>query len=335
MDENQESWRDEVLEKLVEVFKDNEEDLRRILYFLDEEDKAYKDNMDRPYAPQWKSLKATVKMDKAFRMFALRLADETRKAEIDPGFRKCMRMIYEEMLSYSEHTVPIGDYQESDSNQLLKCDSPSSSALGGLSRAWNILPASAKDSILTSIRAMGNRNMMTAVDDVVRQISTKASGAVVMVGLAAVYLSASAYSNIRRWWSGEISGKRCIKNLLDSTFAIGAGMAGGCAGAALGSAVGGPLRTLVGGVVGGWVSAAGTGYLSDWMTQRMFGLPKDEALENAYRYLGVKMTASNAEINSAFRRLCLKHHRDKGGNRDDFFILQCNMGTIRLARNES
>ena len=333
MEVNQESWREEVLEKLVEVFKDNEEDLCRILYFLDEEDKAYKDNVERPYAPQWKSLKATVKLDKAFRMFALRLADETRKAEIDPDFRKCMRMIYEEMLSYSEHDVPIGDYQESDPNQLLKYDSPSASAFGGLSRAWNILPAQTKDCFLTSIRAMGNRTMMTAVDDVVRQISTKASGAVVMVGLAFIYLSASAYSNIQRWWYGKISGKRCIKNLLDSTFAVGAGMAGGCAGAAIGSTVG-PLGTLLGGVVGGWVSAAGTGYLSDWMTQKMFGLPKDEALENAYRYLGVKMTASNAEINTAFRKLCLKHHPDKGGNRDDFFILQCNMGTIKVARNE-
>ena len=263
------------------------------MYFLDQEDKAYKDNVERPYAPQWKSLKSTAKEDRAFRMFALRLADETRKAEFDPDFRKCMRMIYEEMLSHSEQAVPIGDYQVSDRNQLLKCDSPSASAFGGLSRAWSILPTQAKESILTSIRAMGNRPMMTAVHDVVRQISSKASGKVVMVGLAAIYLIPSAFSNIRRWWSGEISGKRCIKNLLDST-----------------------------------------GFLSDWMTQKMFGLPKDEALENAYRYLGVEMTASNAEINTTFRRLCLKHHPDKGGNNGDFIILQCNMEIIKLARNE-
>ncbi len=178
---------------------------------------------------------------------------------------------------------------------------------------------------------MGNKTLMTAVDDVAR-LASKKGGAVVMVGLAAVYLTCDAFVNIKRWWYGEISGKRCIKNVLDSTFAIGAGMAGGVAGVALASLVAGPFGTAVGGVVGGWASAAGVGYLSDLMTQKLFGLPKEEALENAYRYLGVEMTASNAEVNTAFRKLCLKHHPDKGGKQDDFFILQCNMGTIKLAR---
>jgi hypothetical protein len=330
-----EKWQDEVFEKLVEVFKSNEEDLARILFFLDEEDKSYKDNVDRPYAPHWKRLKDTVRLDEAFRMYAKRLSDETRRAEKDQEYRKRLAQFYEETLSYDESAVPIEVNQKLDSSQLLRRGSTSTSAFGGLAKAWEIITAEDKESLANYIKTTtGNRNMMTAVDDVVRQISNKASGTVVMVGLAAVYLTVTAVKNIKRWWSGEITGKRCIKNVLDSSISVGAGMAGGYYGALAGSFIAGPAGTFVGGVVGGWVSAASASYLSDWMTQKMFGLPKEEALENAYRYLGVDMTASNAKVNTAFRKLCLQHHPDKGGNPDNFFILQCNMGIIRLARGE-
>ncbi len=118
MDTNEERWRDEVTEKLVEVFDGEHEDLCRILYFLDEEDKAYKDNVARSYAPHWKSLKATVKLDKAFRAYATRLSDKTRRAENDPEFRKRMNIVYEEMMPHCDETVSITDYQKLDSNQL-------------------------------------------------------------------------------------------------------------------------------------------------------------------------------------------------------------------------
>ena len=97
MDTNEEtlSWRDEVVQKLVEVFKDEQEDLARILHFLGEEDKAYKDNVARPYAPEWKSLKATLKLDKAFREFAKRLCDDARRAEKDQELHRRMNIVYE------------------------------------------------------------------------------------------------------------------------------------------------------------------------------------------------------------------------------------------------
>jgi hypothetical protein len=332
MDATERNWRDDVLEKLVEVFKDQEEDLCRILYFLDEEDKAYKDCVDRPYAPQWQSLRATVKMDKAFREFAKRLSNETKRAENDDEFRKRMNIVHEQMMSHCDDAVGIEDSQKLDPSRLLNRDSTSASIFGGLTRAWNIIPCESQVSVMNYLGSISSRSAMTAFDDVVG-IASKAGGAVVMVGLAAVYLSYNAYINIKRWWNGEISGKRCIKNLLDATFTIGAGMAGGISGAAFGSTVG-PIGTVVGGIVGGWVCAAGTDYLSDLLTQKLFGLPKDEALENAYLHLGVVMTASNAEVNTAFRQLCLQHHPDKGGNQEDFFILQCKMGIIKQARGD-
>ncbi|CAB4037675.1 Hypothetical predicted protein, partial [Paramuricea clavata] len=279
-----------------------------VLFFLDEEDKAHKDDSDQLYAPQWKSLKDTLKKEKAFRELAKRLSDETRR---------------------------VGNDQEGDQNFYFKRLIRSLLKSGVWERYRGIIPRSLQVAVIScaGIAVHHLSTVMTTVDDVVSLVD-KTGGRIVMVGLAAVYLTCSAYVNIRRWWRDEISGERCIKNLLDTTFTIGAGVVGGFAGAAIGSFVAGPFGAAIGSLVGGWVSAAGMKCLSDVMTRRMFGLPKEEAVENAYRYLGVEMADSNAEINTAFRKLCLKHHPDKGGNEADFFIVQCNMGIIRQARGE-
>ncbi|CAB4027120.1 Hypothetical predicted protein, partial [Paramuricea clavata] len=199
MDATKESWENEVVEKLVEVFKNKEDDLCRILFFLDKEDTAYKDNVDRPYSPYWKSLKATVKMDKAFRKFAERLSDETRRAEIDPEFRKRMNIVHEQMMSHCDDAVGIEDSQKLDPSRLLNRDSTSASIFGGLTRAWNIIPHESKVSVLSYLGSMPNRLVMTIVDDVV-SIANKSGGAVVMVGLAAVYLCYNACVDLIRWW---------------------------------------------------------------------------------------------------------------------------------------
>lgn len=70
-----------------------------------------------------------------------------------------------------------------------------------------------------------------------------------LVALCALQLTYEAIKNIRQWYNGEISGKRCAKNLIDTTFTIAAGVGGGAAGAALGS-LAGPVGTIVGAFAG-------------------------------------------------------------------------------------
>lgn len=113
-----------------------------------------------------------------------------------------------------------------------------------------------------------------------------------------------------RWWNGEISGKRCAKNCIDAAFTITVGAAGGLGGGLFGALVG-PVGFFAGGIIGGYISSKAAETMVDWLTQKIFSLPKDEATEKAYNYLGVKMSASNDEVNFAFRKLCLEHHPDK------------------------
>ena len=324
---------DSIREKLIQTFEGREEDLCRVLFYLDEEDLAYFGNQERPYAPQWKSLKATINNQKAFRMLAEKLSEDTKRATKDQAFRYRMSLVYEQMLEYSEDSLPADNCQGFDLVRFKDEELNSTCGGMGLAKAWAMIPSVAQDKIREMLpRLINNRTIVSSIDEFVGVID-KTSGTVVMVGLAAVYLIYKAYVHIKRWWKGEISGKRCAKSVVDELAAIVGGIAGGVGGATFGSLFG-PFGTVMGGIVGGWIAAGTTNYVIDRLTQTIFDIPQSEALENAYNYLGVDKSSSNAEVNKAFRQLCLTHHPDKGGEKDEFIFLQCHMAVIRQARGE-
>ncbi len=55
--------------------------------------------------------------------------------------------------------------------------------------------------------------------------------------------------------------------------------------------------------------------------------------ENDYTILGIKETATDGEIRTAFRKLSLKHHPDKGGDAEEFKKLSAAYDRIALSRN--
>jgi hypothetical protein len=119
------------------------------------------------------------------------------------------------------------------------------------------------------------------------------------------YFGYDIFQNYRRQNSGEISGIRFFKNISDSFAEIGFGVAGGFGGEVFGSSFASGIGTLAGGLGGGAASAFLIGTLTDRITQWIFNLPKDEALENAFRELKLPCNASNNEININF--VCLAH----------------------------
>ena len=64
---------------------------------------------------------------------------------------------------------------------------------------------------MTTIKAVGSsQNVMQSVDEFVSLVNQK-GGNVVMIGLACVYLTYRTWNNLKRYWNGEISGKRLAK----------------------------------------------------------------------------------------------------------------------------
>ena len=154
------------------------------------------------------------------------------------------------------------------------------------------------------------------------------------VALIAVQLTWETCVEISRWWKEEITGKRCVKNIIDKSAGAACVIGGGYFLAHLARAYSPVWGPVVGGVVGGALGYEVCFAISDWATQKIFGVPKEEALENAYRFLGLPCDATNNEINETFRGLTLKYHPKNGGNGEDWHNLQISMSVIKASKGE-
>jgi hypothetical protein len=155
---------------------------------------------------------------------------------------------------------------------------------------------------------------------------------------------------VKQWWKGEISGKLCAKNIIDSCAGLAGGVVGGMAGASIGAAVVTGIRlafgtvvapgvpaigSIIGSVAGGIIGSALATKLSEWLTQYFFNLSQYTVLENAYKFLELECGASNEKINSSFARKASEYIPDKGENDENWFKLQYHMSVIKLSKGES
>uniref|UniRef100_A0A914P436 J domain-containing protein n=1 Tax=Panagrolaimus davidi TaxID=227884 RepID=A0A914P436_9BILA len=151
---------------------------------------------------------------------------------------------------------------------------------------------------------------------------------VVYVVLDTVFLPFEAIQSIHLWFNGEISGRRCAKTVVDATIAVAGGIGGAALGAGVGS-VGGPVGTIIGGIIGGLFGSSVAKTVVGHLTERIFDLPKNIAVERAYYFLGISPSASNYDVNQAFRKLASQYHPDKRyGSEKLFMELQSNMQLI-------
>lgn len=162
------------------------------------------------------------------------------------------------------------------------------------------------------------------------------------IALAVTEMSFEACRKIRAYMDGFISKSEVIRSI--ATHAVGVGGAG--LGVAIGAKVGsrllrglGPQGMLIGGIVGGIGGAfagqkAGSNVAQRVMDHFDFGPTRAKSLRNAFATLGVDPSATNQEINHAYRRLARAHHPDRGGSKDIFQKVGTAMEIIRAARAE-
>lgn len=357
------SSKQDVLSKLVDVFENEPEVFMKIATYLEKEEKAY-ENGD---SPVWRTLQAAMKSDKFFKKYCYNLYKDLQEAESDETFNKQFSKMYEKMLPASDapghsgqrwahpgfHTESLYPSLSQVWNRMHVDDkrkflSSLSESLKYFEKTfWNALDAKDKEKLLHFLKKSAknvperiqllwkNANHIgknLKMDEVIEK--TNSFGGKALIPLAVAHLSATAIKNIHRWWNSEISGKRCAKIIIDECVGIASGVGSGMLGAAICSP-GGPAAQIVcstaGSIIGEFVART----LSDRLTQYIFDIPKDEALENAYNFLEVKPTASNNEINEVFRKLCLKYDgEEKKGNKVKYIELQVHMTVIKAARNQ-
>uniref|UniRef100_A0A914VWJ6 DnaJ homolog subfamily B member 9 n=1 Tax=Plectus sambesii TaxID=2011161 RepID=A0A914VWJ6_9BILA len=314
-----EEFRAQVVKKLDSSITDKTQ-LTEILFYLGQQEDvkgSYKNSA------AWKMLRDLLDSDnQGFTAYAQRLLQEAEKGK--PPTRDRLPECFEVLKLQGTNA---------NNGNLLTLDSGAVTMGGSIGFAYALARVTSEMQlkILEDYPHVMNALAVSTAKNAV--VLVRVCGRMATVGLAAVYLTCEAMMSIYRWWKGEITGKRATKNFIDSCVTVAAGTLGSIGGAT-GGGLFGPIFTMLGGSIGGIVASVVVGVSFDILSQKMFDIPKGEALEAAYDFLGVSMQATDDEINKAFRSLCLKYHPDKSGSQQNFLKLQSYMGIIKVARGE-
>ncbi|XP_072049526.1 uncharacterized protein [Amphiura filiformis] len=308
------------------------EALMRILYFLA---RSQVEGVAEPYL---NSLQSVINNPTVFRMVAERMIQDTRTADNDPRYRQVMHDVWSNFLrdNLSEHPNSGQEW-----SLAVPQNSLSASVHYAFFRSVAQLPPERFLALQQAIKAIGSAGAVAVYANRALTFARSAQP-LVEVALVTAYLAYDIIKNIRRWWNNEITGTRCVKNIIDNGVSVAAGISCGIGGEMIGAAVGGgiagPVGAAVGAIAGAVAGAMGASIavhaLSDKLTQWIFGLPQSEALEASYNFLNVSPTASNSDINSRYRHLSRTYHPDRGGDPGRWTQLQYSLAVIREARGE-
>lgn len=318
-------WRERTKEQVVTFYRNKKdfESMIRILVYL--EDDFIKDTTPKA----WYTLQNVLQNSQNIDVFQ-RVADEmVEETKTNPKLDEAYRDILQDMigkLGAAGAMIPKKEFADAENANFEILRVSDVIALGVTTILRSIVPYNLLRQIIT------HRQAILSIDDFVSLVNSS-TASLIMVGLSTLFVSAVVIRQLCDWWNGKITGVRCIKMIITSMVSVTAGVVGGMAGGAVGSCAG-PVGVFVGGVIGGLWSSSRAIYFIEYMTSKLFGLPKDAALENAYKFFGVDMNASNEEINKIYRAMCLKKHPDKGGSSEDFIEVQLHMGVIKLARGD-
>lgn len=284
------------------------------------------------------TLRTVLHIDAAFRDVVDNLVKDTEKIKDNPEYYSVMADIWNYYLKNVDDPQQKFEFESLLSDKSLMKTSLIYNFLTMLS---NFAPTIKRNVLqLTERNALAMVNMPTLksfnqnFDRLFRKTNLFSLARKVQVGLVVTSLTLETYDSLNLWWKGEISGKRCAKNVIDSCASVVGGIYGGTIGAAAGTCIAPGPGTIIGGLAGGIAGSVVMHSLSDWLTQYLFDLPKDVALENAYRFMQLDHKASNDEINSNYNRLAWEYHPKVSKNVKNWLKLQTCMDVIRTSKGQ-
>lgn len=271
--------------------------------------------------------------EKMFEKMVLQFLQDIHTSKNDPKFVNILGQVWESYIKGDPNQtidpvlhVNVQDYTESNV------------AIVNLQQALIRIPPSQRaivvSRLITLAKTIAGPQSALATYTSQALAWTERAGTLAPLAIAAVLLSWEALKSISAWWKGEISGARCVANVINAGATIGGGFGGGALGTFLGTMVCPGVGTVIGGVAAGVLGSTAAAALSRWLTEYFFDLPPTVALEKAYEFLGLKASSTNAEINTQFKKLALIYHPDKGGSAQDFHKLQVSVAIIKESRGQ-
>uniref|UniRef100_A0A914PLC5 Uncharacterized protein n=1 Tax=Panagrolaimus davidi TaxID=227884 RepID=A0A914PLC5_9BILA len=157
---------------------------------------------------------------------------------------------------------------------------------------WEYVPKNTQKSLFSYLNEMKQKMCKEEFVTTLRE-HPKMCAAIV----AAAIITAPATLYVYKWYTGEISGKRCVKQVTQVSTTVFGAAGGGYAGTA--AACTNPVTgvVIVGGVIGCILAALISSYISDKVLSYILALPRDKALENAYNFIGISCNASDEHVN--------------------------------------
>ena len=306
----------DIVDKISEYLKNDVEKLLPILtFFIDYDNQSTKRYLT--------VLRSVFTNDVAFYKIVDKLAEDTQILENDPSFLRLMTDIWNNYLKPNENkNVGVNGGQRFNFRLVLSNSLTKTTAVFNFISTLSKLDSTVQNKVIQLItniaeaKVFDNKTLDNNFKNLL-QLTKSTSSNLVSNSLVTVFLTYETVTHLQLWWRGEISGRRCSKNIVDSFAGMAAGVGGGIVGATAGSYIinGFGLKSsptplaigsIIGAVIGGVTSATAANKISDWLTQKLFNLPKNAAaVENHYKFLGLEYGASNDEINLSFWQLAL------------------------------
>lgn len=329
--------RQDILHRVANELRTSPERFTRVIFFLLEEKDATR---------HFQVLKSVFGIEQVFQGIVTKLAQDTDSLETDANYRRMMADIWTNYLEPYETINTDNDCPRFDFQLIQeKREEYEGTAIFDFLDILSRLSADDQDSIVQVLVEVSKLSVDAMAVKIYKESSWEFLGKTsemaqfvsekfVDVSGDVICLPYSILESLRFWWSGEKSGTRSAKDVIDSVAGLAAGIEAGVAGATVGTSIAPGIGTIVGAVLCGVTSAFVVNKISDWMTQKLFNLPKEEALENAYRFLGLSYGASNEHINANYKNLAVKYHPDKGGSYEQWHQLQVSYSLIKISKGE-
>lgn len=138
---------------------------------------------------------------------------------------------------------------------------------------------------------------------------------------------------MRSWWNGQMSGRECIEKVVTGLSEILLTFGGGALGTAAGH-IGGPAGVVAGSAAGLAIGEKLGTMLAKKLKKWFFNRDNEQALKMAYKVLGVEKSATDAQVETAYRGKCREFHPDKLKGQEKKFLKVQSAHSLILASRE-